>query len=104
MKIHENHEIHENQRKSPKIYENPRKSMKIYENPRKSTKINENQFKSIEINNLIKSINQIIKTYEKRVGGRGEACKCIGHMFVCFGNNVAILFGIFVGTLFSIFW
>ena len=38
--------------------------------------INLIQLKSMEIStNLIKSTNQIIKTSEKRVGGRGEACK-----------------------------
>ena len=40
--------------------------------------------------NLIKSMNQIIKTSEKRVGGRGEACKfgyifLITIMFRCYG-------------------
>ena len=36
--------------------------------------------------NLVKSINQIIKTSEKSVGGRGEACKLLSTAFwVCCG-------------------
>ena len=85
-KLWKSMKIYENQSKSMIIYENRWKSMKIYENLWKSMKIYENLWKSMKINADRKKINleqqktinidqKIIKKSEKRVGGRGEACK-----------------------------